>query len=112
MLSYAGRLNNRWEIAVAYGPDYQDEYDVIAWLDSFAHELLHLASFYRRHGELLPYQVGLRALARDYDLTSQEEDDVEEEANRLVDAFSAGAFVSDFDEALLRGVSVRRRAVT
>ena len=102
-------LNDRWEIAVAYGEDHTDEHDVAAWLVSIPHELLHLSGFIQRYDGRVPMEVGEAKLRADeYGLRSEtEEDRVEEEARSIVDAFLGEYPDRCCERRLLRGLPPR-----
>ena len=82
----AGRLNPIWEVAIAYGPTYADEYDVGAWTTTLPHELLHLMAFAIAHHSKPPLQAGFEAIHSQ----APNEEAIEDLARDIDDRFCAG----------------------
>jgi hypothetical protein len=97
-----GMANSRWEIALAYGPDYQDEHDVYGWAVTVAHELLHLADFHRRYGGRRPVEVPRIQLLKDEE--PGQEELIEKTAQDLIDRYCSTHPDAILESDLLLGV--------
>lgn len=97
-------LNPRWEVAMAYGERYRDEHDVVAWLDTLPHELLHLLDFARRAKQRVPSELSHLDIARLQSAMDSEEA-IEEAARRLTSKFVAEHNDLLADRELLEGYS-------
>lgn len=103
---YAGRPNDRWELAIAYGGSYRDGADMIAWVTTIPHELLHLADFAKRFGNHLPCELPLRELI-EYSRRPgalDDEDRVEDLARRISTEFGLANSGACEEPSLLMGV--------
>jgi hypothetical protein len=81
----SGRLNPRWEVALAYGSNLSDAYDLQAWTVTLAHELLHLAAFASANHQQPPAQAGYAAVR----VQAPDENAIEDQARQITDQFLA-----------------------
>lgn len=98
--------NDRWEVAVAYGEEYSDEADVVAWLTTIPHELLHLADFAKAFGGRLPNEVSSRELVNFGNRSTGPDDEsrIENLARRISARFDLTHPNACASDALLTGV--------
>ena len=85
-VSISGRLNPRWEVALAWGPRFSDDADAASWATTLPHELLHLVEFAAAHGQPPATAGYAAALAQ-----APDEDAIEDAARAITDAFLAAS---------------------
>lgn len=56
----------RWEVRIAYGPDFPDPTMGWSWIATIPHELVHLREFHRRQGGRLPCELDVATFKGDW----------------------------------------------